>query len=192
MVGQGCESIADPSDHRLAAGIRRAGEKLVVDLTQLRECLLLQPLPREALPVSSTGEALEAAMHAPGVEGVVLHPDDAEATIRANPTLFSRDGTCLITGGLGGLGLALARWLVERGGAHFPKVSSKVREKAAELLVGDRAEAKQRGLCPPGQAEYLDLLRAVRELAEQERDQLGWLERIAEFALKKHPADGAA
>lgn len=32
-------------------------------------------------------------------------------------------GTCLITGGLGGFGLSLAEWLIEKGIAHIALVS---------------------------------------------------------------------
>jgi MoxR-like ATPase len=80
----------------------------------------------------------------------------------------------------------LIKWLVQRGVAHFPKCSDSVRILAAELLADDRKKLVDRQLLPPGQAEYLDLLRAVSEIEEKEADQLDLLKRVARFALGKH------
>ena len=87
---------------------------------------------------------------------------------------------------------ALIRWLAERGEVHFEGFfTAKVRERAAELLVRDRREAKQLGMVKPGQAEYLDLLRALREMTapEDSSQQLALLERISPYALVKHPQE---
>jgi hypothetical protein len=86
----------------------------------------------------------------------------------------------------------LIKWLAERGELHFADVFvAKVREKAAELLVRDRREAKQAGLIKPGQAEYLDLLRAVQGMTAPgaSEQQLALLERISPFALSKNPQE---
>lgn len=83
---------------------------------------------------------------------------------------------------------ALVKWLAERGETHFAgSFSLRVREKAAELLARDRRAAKQAGLIRPGQAEYLDLLRALRNMAADsgEQRQLALLEQISPFALVK-------
>ncbi len=78
--------------------------------------------------------------------------------------------------------------LCERGRVHFgERCTDKVRRKAAELLLEDRQSALEQGLPPPGQAEYLDLLRAVSGMATGERDQLALLDRIGEFVLRKSP-----
>lgn len=81
--------------------------------------------------------------------------------------------------------------LVERGKQHFSTVERAVREKAAVMLVDDREKARKGGLRPlPGQAEYLDLLRALDQLhrGEPER-QTQLLDKIRKFALCKHGAD---
>ncbi|PWC96000.1 MoxR family ATPase [Azospirillum sp. TSO5] len=78
--------------------------------------------------------------------------------------------------------------LVERGRSHFPDVAETVLLKAADQLASDRAQAKTNRWTPlPGQAEYLDLIRALRELArndpiEQER----LMDVIAGYVLTKH------
>jgi len=86
--------------------------------------------------------------------------------------------------------LLVAR-LESRGRAHFPKASDcsdSVLKRAAEMVADDRAEMRERDLAPPGLAEYVDLLRAVT--AQRPGDagaQLSLLERVRQFALRKHP-----
>jgi hypothetical protein len=83
---------------------------------------------------------------------------------------------------------ALVKWLAERGELHFENIfSARVRERAAELLVRDRREARQAGLIKPGQAEYLDLLRALQGMTApgSSEQQLALLERISPYALSK-------
>jgi len=89
---------------------------------------------------------------------------------------------------------ALLDFLCQRGAAHFdgsegrPYCADAVRRKAGELLLEDRKAANAQGLPPPGQAEYLDLLRAVCRLGAAESEQMDWLAKIGEFVLKKAPA----
>ena len=79
--------------------------------------------------------------------------------------------------------------LVARGEAHFPGASQQVLQKAAELTARDRKTAKDNQWSPlPGQAEYLDLLRAVVGRDDGDDDaMLARLERLSGFFLKKHP-----
>ncbi len=83
----------------------------------------------------------------------------------------------------------LAKQLVDRGRAHFGRRATvKLLERAAKLLIKDRETARENHWLPlPGQAEYLDLVRAVidRESNTEARECL--MEQVAEFVLKKHP-----
>jgi len=90
----------------------------------------------------------------------------------------------------------LEEWLVKRGKTHHealaasaddPDAKSLLRE-AVKIVIRDRVLAKTKGLLAPGQAEYLDLLRAVTELRTGEDEQIALLSTIADFALKKHPS----
>ena len=85
---------------------------------------------------------------------------------------------------------ALIDHLVERGRAHFPEseVATEVLTLAAAQLAVDREEAEKKKWFPrPGQAEFMDLVRAVRELAGTDTDaQKAELARIKGFALRKH------
>lgn len=79
--------------------------------------------------------------------------------------------------------------LCRRGVVHFrDQCSEAVRQHAAHLLLRDRKHASDQGLPPPGQAEYLDLLRAVCTMAPaDEPAQLVLLERLGAFVLQKSP-----
>jgi MoxR-like ATPase len=82
---------------------------------------------------------------------------------------------------------------VARGKAHFGKLSREVLQKAARLVLEDRREISRRRLCPPGGAEYLDLLRVVHERWPGKKDeQLVALDRLREFALQKHATEASA
>ena len=84
----------------------------------------------------------------------------------------------------------LVELLVQRGRAHFDgQTTESVLSKAAECLAEDRALAVTHHWHPlPGQAEYLDLLRAVikqREGDHAEQEKL--MDDIRSFVLRKHP-----
>jgi len=79
-------------------------------------------------------------------------------------------------------------FLADRGRIHFPAAhSDAVRQEAARQLWKDRKDALDACQPPPGQAEYLDILRALKDMAEGETDQLAVLEEIKDFAFKKYP-----
>jgi MoxR-like ATPase len=82
----------------------------------------------------------------------------------------------------------LVELLVQRGRAHFAEANDAVLVAAAEQLVKDRKRAlEERWLPLPGQAEYLDLLRAVLALAPGDLEkQRGMLKRIVRYTLQKH------
>ena len=93
----------------------------------------------------------------------------------------------------------LKRFLENRGHAHFPKrrdavlnADDAVVRSAAEQLARDRRQAKDEKRLPlPGQAEYLDLLRAVLTLYPQSPDeQRKALATIARYTTQKHTGAG--
>lgn len=76
--------------------------------------------------------------------------------------------------------------LVQRGQAHFPTAETGLLGKAAELLFRDRRQAAEQQQTPlPGQAEYLDFVRAIMKLAEQGEDANEVFEKINAFAFQK-------
>jgi MoxR-like ATPase len=89
----------------------------------------------------------------------------------------------------------LENLLVERASVHFPHVAAGregLFRKAAELIAEERALARDRFVKPlPGQAEFLDLVRAVLELGESETEQSDLIDSIKDYVLKKQESPGA-
>ncbi len=82
-------------------------------------------------------------------------------------------------------------FLAERGRAHFGPMhfAPEVLEVVAEQLLKDRACTPE-GQPKPGAAEYLDLLKALHQLApDNPSRQKDLLKRIGEFVLRKHVVD---
>jgi len=82
---------------------------------------------------------------------------------------------------------ALSTFLCQRGAMHFPTCADAVLHQAASLLLEDRKAAQEQGLPPPGQAEYLDLLRAVCAMAPGATEQIDLLVTLRQFVLQKSP-----
>ena len=55
------------------------------------------------------------------------------------------------------------------------------------MVIEDRKAAEKLGVTAPGQAEYLDLVRAAMKLGKDEDARVKILAEIGAFALKKHP-----
>lgn len=74
-------------------------------------------LPLRAVPVSNMADAFRDMAQGRHTGKLVITHDDPELWIEDHRDALADmiSGTCVITGGLGGLGLALAGWLVERG-----------------------------------------------------------------------------
>lgn len=84
--------------------------------------------------------------------------------------------------------------LIKRGRLHFGAACpDEVYAEAARQLMADRADPQREGLPPPGQAEYLDMLRVLTQLWPGDHAaQLDNLQRIGQFTFRKHPLpDGA-
>lgn len=78
--------------------------------------------------------------------------------------------------------------LTKRAHEHFPEISRDIQVDAAKQLYADRQVAHSKRLTPlPGQAEFLDLLRAL--YAQEPTDEIRQkelLEQISQYALRKH------
>lgn len=78
----------------------------------------LTPLPRQVFPAAESAAAFRHMQQAKHIGKIVLSMQDTPSAIMPgiDETLALRaDGSYLITGGLGGFGLAMARWLVDHG-----------------------------------------------------------------------------
>jgi MoxR-like ATPase len=81
----------------------------------------------------------------------------------------------------------LQAFLIERGKAHYgDTVEDGVYKEAARQLSEDREAALNAGLVAPGQAEHLDLLKAVVDVAKKlDKKQKDVLAKIAEYTFSK-------
>lgn len=85
---------------------------------------------------------------------------------------------------------AFIKLMVERAQLHFGDACEKALYKsAAELLLRERKRADDKGLPNrPGQAEYLDMLRALVVLGNNDRQKhTDMLNTISQFTLRKYP-----
>ncbi|WIM86738.1 SDR family NAD(P)-dependent oxidoreductase [Candidatus Mycobacterium wuenschmannii] len=81
-----------------------------------------RPLPVRAFPAAETATALRTLSQGKQIGKIAIAVDtrvQPVASVGQRPTQFEADATYLITGGLGGLGLATASWMVERGARHL-------------------------------------------------------------------------
>lgn len=91
-----------------AAGIRAGLRTIAADV----ERGTLTPLPVRAFPIDEVGDAFRFMADARHIGKVVVTHGAAGPAIRD-------DGSYLVTGGLGGLGLVVASWLTEQGARHL-------------------------------------------------------------------------
>ena len=134
-----------------------------------------------------TPEGRHASVTAKGIVPLVVITTNEE---RALPDAFIR--RCLVLH----LSLpqlpderkALIELLVARGRAHFEAADASVLTQAAELLCNDREAALRAHRLPlPGQAEYLDLMRAVLALKPDDPEQQqNILQQVSRYAVRKH------
>jgi myxalamid-type polyketide synthase MxaB len=80
----------------------------------------LKPLPRRVFPIQEAVSAFHYMAQAKHIGKIVLsqqeHGGDPSLAVSSG---VRSDGTYLITGGLGGLGLQVTRWLVDEGACHL-------------------------------------------------------------------------
>jgi NADPH:quinone reductase-like Zn-dependent oxidoreductase/acyl carrier protein len=99
----------------------------------------LQPLPLERFPISNVVEAFRHMAQARHIGKVVISMEEEEVDVTraADEVSFDPEATYLITGGAGGLGLSVARWMVERGARHLALLGRSGAREAAQELIGE-------------------------------------------------------
>ncbi len=94
----------------------------------------LQPLPRRTFPLRDAGAAFRFMAQARQIGKIVIR---VGATAEHGPR---PDGTYLITGGLGALGLRAARWLVQQGAKQLVLLGRRSPSADAEAVLRDLAQ----------------------------------------------------
>jgi MoxR-like ATPase len=86
----------------------------------------------------------------------------------------------------------LIEFLKSRGRIHFEEqCADTVMSETARQLITDRKTARENNLPAPGLAEYLDILRALTQMADTADKQMDMLMAIKKFAFQKYPKDMA-
>jgi NADPH:quinone reductase-like Zn-dependent oxidoreductase/acyl carrier protein len=108
--------------------------QLLREVLALVEQGTLKPIPHRTFPIAEAAEAFRTMSQGRHLGKLVLELEDDATPISAPRWAghFRPDATYLVTGGLGGLGLSLARWMVERGARHLVLASRSGTEGRAE------------------------------------------------------------
>jgi phthiocerol/phenolphthiocerol synthesis type-I polyketide synthase C len=123
----------------------------------------LTPLPYSIFGPAEASGAFHLMQQAGHIGKIVVQPPDP-ATIRVPGTPFkiNPEGTHLVTGGLGGFGLAAAKWLADRGARHLVLVGRRgIATDEAQDLVNALAGRGVNVLAQPcdvADATQVDLL----------------------------------
>jgi NADPH:quinone reductase-like Zn-dependent oxidoreductase/acyl carrier protein len=153
---------------RLVASKPDVSTRLFAEVMALIETGKLRPLPHIVYPVGRVREAFRTLLKARHIGKVVLSMQEAFIPVLPAPAPALRlrdDGSYIVTGGLGGLGLATARWLVEHGARHLVLMgrSGAASDEAQKAI----AELKQHGanvmVAPVDVASAADLARVLGE-----------------------------
>ncbi|WP_437819494.1 SDR family NAD(P)-dependent oxidoreductase [Sorangium sp. So ce1078] len=99
----------------------------------------------EALRRDLSGEGGEDQLAFRGAERLVARLVPAAPSPAPTPVALRADATYLVTGGLGGLGLAVARWMVDRGARHLVLLGRRgLPDRAAWPAIPRDGEAGQK------------------------------------------------
>ena len=108
---------------QVMAGQPQSVQTLLFTVLKLFRSGRLHPLPHQSVPISRAAAAFRLMAQAKQIGKIVLTTQDAHAApLRmppARPIAFSAKASHLITGGLGGFGLEVAKWLIASGARHL-------------------------------------------------------------------------
>jgi len=106
---------------------------------------ILKPLPFKVFPVQNTTDAFRFMAQAKHIGKIVISLSESEnKTGQTDKKIIKNDGSYLITGGYGALGLKAARRLFEKGARHLVLVGRRTAsEKAGETIMDLRNSGAQ-------------------------------------------------
>ncbi|MCC6172910.1 MAG: SDR family NAD(P)-dependent oxidoreductase [Gammaproteobacteria bacterium] len=127
-------------------------------------------LPLRSVPVSSMTDAFRDMAQGSHTGKLVITHDDPALQLELHRDALADlvSGACVITGGLGGLGLALADWLVERGARRLALLGRSAPDAQQRAAVG-RLQARGATVVTL-QADAADPLALAEALEAAERD----------------------
>ncbi len=113
------------------------------DLMQMFELRQLQPLPHQVFPIEEAVSAFRHMAQAKHKGKVVLSVADSSANAAE---IVRADGTYLVTGGMGALGLQVAHWLADQGAKTLVLTGRSSPSEAAQQDI-QRLEQKGAQVC---------------------------------------------
>lgn len=130
----------------------------------------LHPLPLRSFAISQAENAFRYMAQAKHIGKVVLSMQDADARVippAYQPLPFKADGAYLMTGGLGGFGVAVANWMVDNGARHLVLAgrggaASDEAKRAVEAMRAKGAEVTVAKVDVTDEAQLAALLDDVR------------------------------
>src|SRR5438552_6764919 len=96
--------------------------EMLAQIVQLFDLLYLHPLPYKAYPLGNVTDAFRDMAQAKHIGKIVVPVSGTDVAVEPETqTVFSLqdNATYLITGGLGGFGLAVARWMADKGARYI-------------------------------------------------------------------------
>ncbi len=135
-------------------------QAMLVELTPLFACGDLRPLPRHTFDVDHVVDAYRFMAQAKHIGKIVVtqHVDESRPTI-------GPDGTYLVTGGLGGIGLLVARRLIERGARHLALLGRNEPDSNSAIAIAELRDLGAEVVTFKGDvAHRTDVVRVIDEL----------------------------
>jgi acyl transferase domain-containing protein/NADPH:quinone reductase-like Zn-dependent oxidoreductase/SAM-dependent methyltransferase/acyl carrier protein len=147
-------------------------ERIFRQVMDLLEEGVLHPLVHRTFPISRAVDAFRHMQQSKHIGKIVVSMDDRHLEIASadgRVLELREDGTYLITGGLGGFGLASAQWMVEKGARHLVLVGRRGAATAeAEAGIKELEAAGAKVLAAKADVTRADQLQGVLQRVERE------------------------
>ncbi|NEO04111.1 MULTISPECIES: type I polyketide synthase [unclassified Moorena] len=102
----------------------------------------LKPPPLKLFPIESALEAFRYMQQAKHIGKIVVtQTEQPGVDTKEKPLTFRGDASYLITGGMGGLGLLVSRWMVSKGAKHLVLVGRRTPDAAARKKITELEKA---------------------------------------------------
>jgi polyketide synthase 12/myxalamid-type polyketide synthase MxaB len=137
------------------------------DLMQAFSARSLSPLPARVFPIASVADAFRYMAQGRHT-GKILVAHDSVPVLERRSSAIRADATYLITGGLSGLGLATARWLVDHGARHLALAGRRgVTEESQTVLAELEARGATVLTVRADVSEHEQVVRIVEQIDER-------------------------
>jgi len=143
---------------------------LLSELMQMFESRELEPLPVQAFSIADASKAFRFMAQAKHTGKIVLtlrdQPQSEVVRLPSKKPLFRRDASYLITGGLGGFGLAMAQWMVEQGAKNLMLMgrSGIASSEAEQAVIKLRAAGARVEVAKADVTRETDVMRVIAQI----------------------------